>query len=224
MKKLALIVLALELAVCGCGNNTRTTNVTTSTSGNWEAQLNGTLGPSGQQLGPSQLNFVTSFNLTSTTGGASEPLDIIGFGFFNASECFATGLNDETETGSATLNTAGSGAGDGRAQLHREFNLDCGKCPHPEQSRRADRHFERNLDGNRNSLERHRRRYVDNDQCKRSELQWKRQFSNVPGKRHLRRSVRSSTYPFSTIKFGVRPRALMCASRTPRLFDALPSD
>jgi hypothetical protein len=109
MKKLALIVLVLELAVCGCGNNTRTTNVTTSTSGNWEAQLSGTLGPSGQQLGTSQLNFVTSFNLTNTTGGTSEPLDIIGFGFFNASECFSNNLNTQTETGSATLNTAGSG-------------------------------------------------------------------------------------------------------------------
>jgi len=102
MKKLVLIVLALELAVCGCGNNTRLTTVTTSTSGNWEAQMIGGMGPG--------LNFVTSFNVTSTTGFTPQPLDITGFGFFNEGACFATGNDAETETGTATLNTAGSGA------------------------------------------------------------------------------------------------------------------
>lgn len=104
MKKLVLIVLALELAVCGCGNNTRQTTVTTSTSGNWEAQMIGGIGPA------SQLNFVTSFNVTSTTGFTPQPLDITGFGFFNDGACFTTGNDAETETGTATLNTAGSGA------------------------------------------------------------------------------------------------------------------
>jgi hypothetical protein len=104
MKKLALIVLALELAVCGCGNNTRLTTVTTTSTGNWEAQMIGGIGPA------SQLNFVTSFNVTSTTGFTPQPLDITGFGFFNDGACFATGNDAETETGTATLNTTGSGA------------------------------------------------------------------------------------------------------------------
>ncbi|MGA2099940.1 MAG: hypothetical protein ABSG34_02500 [Candidatus Sulfotelmatobacter sp.] len=102
MKKLALMVLVLELAVCGCGNNTRSTTVTTSTSGNWEAQMIGGMGPG--------LNFVTSFTVTSTTGFTPQPLDITGFGFFNEGACFSTGNDAETETGTATLNTAGSGA------------------------------------------------------------------------------------------------------------------
>ena len=95
MKKLALLtLLALELAVCGCGNSTPSTTTSTTTSGNWEAQLTGGTGEA------SQLNFVTAFSVTN-----SGPLGNISVGFINAGKCFATGLNAETETGSATLTT-----------------------------------------------------------------------------------------------------------------------
>jgi hypothetical protein len=99
MKKLAfLVVLALELAVCGCGSNTiapLTTN--TATSGNWEAQLTGGAAQA------SLLNFITAFSVTN--GG---PLDITGFHFFNVGKCFAIGAIDtpaSDETGTATLIT-----------------------------------------------------------------------------------------------------------------------
>ena len=104
MKKLALLlVLAVELAVCGCGNPLIRTVVTTSTSGNWEAQLFSNNAP------VSDLNFVTSFNITNTTGYPKEPVEITGFGFFNSGPCFDTGLTSETETGTATINTNNAG-------------------------------------------------------------------------------------------------------------------
>ena len=106
MKKLALLlVLAVELAVCGCGNPPIKTVVTTNTSGNWEAQLFSNNAP------VSDLNFVTSFNITNTTNTtvSNEPLDITGFGFFNSGPCFDTGLTSETEVGTATLNTNNAG-------------------------------------------------------------------------------------------------------------------
>src|ERR1700751_5050863 len=104
MKKLALlIVLAVELTVCGCGNPPISTVVTTNTSGNWEAQLFSNNAP------VSNLNFVTSFNITNTTGFPSEPLDITGFGFFNSGPCFDTGLSAQTPTGTATLDTNNAG-------------------------------------------------------------------------------------------------------------------
>jgi hypothetical protein len=102
MKKLALLVLALELVVCGCGSNTPSTITTTSASGNWEAQLTGGLDQA------SRLNFVTSFTVTPNTAGTAEPLDITGFGFINDGACFATdqnGISTETESGQATITT-----------------------------------------------------------------------------------------------------------------------
>jgi len=103
MKKFAILaVLALQLAVGGCGN-TPTNTVTTTTSGNWEAQLIGGTGPT------SQLNFVVAFNVTDTTGTANKPLDITGVGFFNAGPCFTTGNNSETASGTATLVTNSAG-------------------------------------------------------------------------------------------------------------------
>jgi len=111
MKKLAILaMLALELAVCGCGANPPTT-VTTTTTGNWEAQLLGGTGPT------AQLNFVTSFNVTSTTGGSPQPLNITGFGFFNAGDCFALGETAQTESGVATLNTNSAGQVTGTLNL-----------------------------------------------------------------------------------------------------------
>lgn len=102
MKKLAiLMLLALEIAVSGCGTNTTpTTTINTSTTGNWEAQLTGGIGPA------SLLNFVTTFTVYN-----SGPLNITGFSFFNAGSCFATGVNTTTETGSITnLFTGSTGA------------------------------------------------------------------------------------------------------------------
>lgn len=97
MKKLALVLLlALEIAVCGCGatnNNSTVTN--TQATGNWEGQLTG-----GTEQA-SLLNFVTAFNVTD-----QGPLNITGFGFFNAGTCFSTGTNAETVTGNANFGTS----------------------------------------------------------------------------------------------------------------------
>jgi len=113
MRKLALLALVLELAVCGCGTAPNSGVVTTTTSGNWEAQFLGGAPSSPTATGPlfpaSQLNFVTAFTVTSVIEGTPESLNITGFGLFNATQCFATGTGAETVTGSATLNTAQSG-------------------------------------------------------------------------------------------------------------------
>jgi hypothetical protein len=112
MKKLLLLVLALELVVCGCGNNSTSNTINTSTTGNWETQFIG-----GGTFSSAQMNFVTSFNVTSTTGGTAQPLTITGFGVFNEGQCFATGTNAEGETGSATLDTSSAGAVTGSLTL-----------------------------------------------------------------------------------------------------------
>ena len=97
MKKVAILaLLALELAVSGCNTGTPSTTVTTTTSGNWEAEMTGGIGPA------SELNFVTAFAVTSTNGGSSQALNITGFGFINSAACFVSG---ETESGSASLTT-----------------------------------------------------------------------------------------------------------------------
>lgn len=95
MKKLAvLMVLALELAVCGCGTTPPSTVTNTQTIGNWEAQMIGGTGAA------SQLNFVTSFNVTN--GG---PLSDVAVGFYNAGACFATGENVQNGSGTASFTT-----------------------------------------------------------------------------------------------------------------------
>ncbi len=99
MKKLVfLLVLALELAVCGCGSNTiAPTTSNTSASGNWEGQITG---GSGQA---SLLNFLTTFSIYDTG-----PLDIKYFGFFNDGACFTKGTVSQpgsSETGTAALTT-----------------------------------------------------------------------------------------------------------------------
>jgi hypothetical protein len=104
MKKLAvLIVVALAGLLLSCADNTRNNNITTTTNGNWEAGFSGGTGPT------SLLGFVVQFSVTDTTGHANEPLDIYNFAFYNAGECFATGKDEETESGTATLTTASSG-------------------------------------------------------------------------------------------------------------------
>ena len=103
MKKLAILaLLALELAVGGCGNGTPKNSTTTTAGGLWEALLSGGIGPS------SQLNFLTTFNVTDTIGANNQPLNITSFSFFNAGACFANGTGTSTETGNATLNTSGT--------------------------------------------------------------------------------------------------------------------
>jgi hypothetical protein len=95
MKKLAiLMVLALELAVGGCGTTPPSTVTNTQTIGNWEAQLIGGTGAA------SQLNFVTSFNVTN--GG---PLGDIIVGFYNDGACFSTGDNTSSDSGTASFTT-----------------------------------------------------------------------------------------------------------------------
>lgn len=100
MKRLAILIgLALGLVLCGCANNTRSTVTNTSTTGNWEAQL---INPTGGQA--SLLNFVVSFDVTN-----SGPLSIKGFAFFNEGTCFKTGLNAQTESGTASFTTDSTG-------------------------------------------------------------------------------------------------------------------
>jgi hypothetical protein len=95
MKKLLLIVLAMEIAVCGCGNNTPSTTTSTQTTGNWEAFL---LGGTDQAA---LLNFVVAFNVTD-----SGPLNFTGFTFFNEGACFQTVVDSEKETGNASFTTS----------------------------------------------------------------------------------------------------------------------
>ena len=104
MKKLALVaLLALEFGVCGCGTSgSPATFTNTQATGNWEAQLTGGTDQA------SLLNFVTTFTVTN-----QGPLDITGFGFFNAGTCFPTGTGTtfagsnpaEAVTGSANFGT-----------------------------------------------------------------------------------------------------------------------
>lgn len=95
MKKLAiLMVLALELAVAGCGTTPPSTVTNTQTVGNWEARLIGGTGAA------SQLNFVTSFNVTN-----NGPLGDIIVGFYNEGACFTTGENVTSEVGAASFTT-----------------------------------------------------------------------------------------------------------------------
>lgn len=94
-KLLILVVLALEVALCGCGNSTPATVPTTSASGNWEARLIGGLGDA------SLLDFVTTFSVAS--GGGT--LNISSLAFFNNGACFSSGV---TANGSAVLTTSSS--------------------------------------------------------------------------------------------------------------------
>ncbi|MGA2856095.1 MAG: hypothetical protein ABSE40_04460 [Candidatus Sulfotelmatobacter sp.] len=100
MKKVAILtLLALAAAVSSCGTRTPTTTVETTTSGNWEAQLVGGIGPA------SQLNFVTQFTLDNVNG-VSEPFypagSPTGFSFINLGPCF---VSTNPPTGTASLNT-----------------------------------------------------------------------------------------------------------------------
>lgn len=108
MKKLAiLIVLALEIAVSGCGaSKNASTEVNTTTSGNWEAQLVG-----GTQQA-ALLDFVVTFSVTN-----SGPLDITGFNFFNQGACFGNDIHSTTQSGTANFTTAGTGSVTGTLNL-----------------------------------------------------------------------------------------------------------
>ena len=103
MKKLAfLTLLALALAIASCGNSSPTNTTTTAATGNWLAQFTGGTG------GASEINFVTGFTV-SGANGTSEPLDITGFAFINNGACFASGLDNEHLSGSASITTGSTG-------------------------------------------------------------------------------------------------------------------
>ena len=108
MKKHALVaLLAVELAVCGCGTSgAPSTTTNTQAKGNWEAQLTGGTDQA------SLLNFVTTFDVTN-----SGPLNVTGFGFFNAGTCFATGSNAENVSGNASFSTSSTNAVTGTLTL-----------------------------------------------------------------------------------------------------------
>lgn len=103
MKKVAMLLLAMEFAVCGCASNIQHTITTTTVSGGqWEAQLLGGKGDA------SKLAFVASFTVTPNPDLTNEPLVVTGFGFINSSKCFATdvnGINQEDEGGFANIQT-----------------------------------------------------------------------------------------------------------------------
>jgi hypothetical protein len=104
MKTLAvLLVVALAVLLLSCAGNTRTTNITTTTNGQWETALSGGVGQT------SLLDFVVQFSVTDTTGHANQSLDITSVAFYNDGGCFTTGLNEETYSGDATLTTASDG-------------------------------------------------------------------------------------------------------------------
>jgi hypothetical protein len=114
MKKFAiLMLLALELAVCGCGSNTLANpNQNTASTATWEAQLVGGTGPA------SALNFLSTFNVQDN-GTATVPLDIpsTGISFINAGACFANGVNVLSAAGNATFST-NTGTGQVTGQLN----------------------------------------------------------------------------------------------------------
>ena len=101
MKKLALIVLALELAVCGCGKALRRRRRIPKPPEIGRPFLTGGTAQA------SLLNFIVSFSVKN-----SGPLDFNSspaISFFNQGACFGTNVNDETLNGTATLNTANAG-------------------------------------------------------------------------------------------------------------------
>jgi len=102
MKKLAILaLLSLSLVVSGCGSRTlNTTPPNTTTSGNWEAHVNGGLGEA------SKLDFVTAFSVTDNgSSNNNVSLDITGFSFINAGACFDNGVNASSQKGLTTFST-----------------------------------------------------------------------------------------------------------------------
>jgi hypothetical protein len=111
MKKAAVLIgLCLQLALAGCGTQPPT-DVTTTTSGNWEAQLTGGTGAA------SLMNFVVAFAVTDITGQTNRSLDITGFTFLNQGGCFGIGTDATVQTGVTTLNTSSTGAVTGTMTL-----------------------------------------------------------------------------------------------------------
>lgn len=111
MKRFAFLTLlglavALEVASTACGGTTTTQTPSTAAFGNWEAQLTGGTGDT------AGLDFVITFSVTN-----NGPLSISGFGFFNSNACFATGLNQENESGAASFTTSSTGAVNGTLSL-----------------------------------------------------------------------------------------------------------
>ena len=104
MRKLAfLILLAVAGLVSSCGSNTILPNPTSTTAGNWEAQLVGGEGPA------SQLNFIINFGVKDTNGTGTQPIYVNELAFINVSpsSCFpnVSGESPNTASGSVNLTT-----------------------------------------------------------------------------------------------------------------------
>ena len=150
MKKLGILtLLALELAVCGCASNTLNNFATnTASTAEWEAQLVGGTGPA------SELDFLTTFNV-QTYNNITVPLDIpaAGFNFFNSGQCFSTGFQVVTVTGTAAFaTTQGTDQVIGQLSMTRDLASAAGQCPYADRSPRWPyRHVEWNDDHNRHA-------------------------------------------------------------------------
>jgi hypothetical protein len=105
MKKLAfLTLLAIAALISSCGSKTIQSIPTSSTSGNWEAQLVGGAPPA------SGLSFLINFYFDTQNGNGSGPITINDFSFINANTCFPSiaklsgtaQLNNDLNTGKIT--------------------------------------------------------------------------------------------------------------------------
>lgn len=141
MKKLAFVMLlAIAALISSCGSNTIQQIPTSSTSGNWEAQLVGGVPPA------SGLSFIVNFTFSTQNGNGSGPIDVNELTFINANACFpsvagAKGtatLSNNTNTGQITGSlvltvTSGtvksSSGGTGSAQSVLTLTADPGGSP-----------------------------------------------------------------------------------------------
>lgn len=120
MKKVAILVLlALQLLMCGCASKPPNA-ITTNTSGNWEANLTGGTGAA------ALLNFTINFSVSNTTGESAQGLSISGFSFINDGPCFLTGVSGTSQGGSATITTLSTSQVTGNMSLTITSNATSG--------------------------------------------------------------------------------------------------
>jgi hypothetical protein len=95
MKEVAILLL-VALMLNGCsGNSSGTSTGQVASTGGWEAQMFGGVGPA------SGFGFVTNFSVNSDSS-----LDIRNFQFITAGTCFVSG---ETESGTLIQSVSGTG-------------------------------------------------------------------------------------------------------------------